>query len=264
MGTGEPRSFGAALRAAREDAGRGLDDLAASTRVQRRYLEALEAEEWASVPGGVIGRGFVRLAAKELGLPAAPFLELYGQARAGEDPVTSLAPPEPEWTVDFRRERGPGPVLLALLFLAGAGLGIWIWSPWSVAPRPPAEAPAPAEREAAAPAQSPAPPADLPAPPPAAPPPPPAPSPVPEVHRLEVLAVEKVWVQVVADGGSVDERLLQPGQSRAYEVSRQASLRLGNAGGVRLTWDGQALKVPGAAGRVMTVELPKALEELRP
>ncbi len=269
MGEGETRGFGAALRAAREEAGRGLDDLAAATRVQRRYLEALEAEEWTAVPGGVIGRGFVRLVAKELGLADAPLLELYGQARAGDDPVARLAPAEPEWTVDFRRERGPGPVLLALLFLAGSALGIWVWSPWSVAPRPPTEAQAPADPAPSAPPQGLAPPADLPEPaaaPPAAPvpPPPPAPAPVPELHRLEVLAVEAVWVRVVADGGGADERLFQPGQSRSYEVRREASLRLGNAGGVRLTWDGQALKVPGAPGRVMTLEFPGALEALRP
>ncbi|NOY44717.1 MAG: helix-turn-helix domain-containing protein, partial [Deltaproteobacteria bacterium] len=71
----EPPRFGPALRAAREAAGRTLDDVARTTRIRRAYLEALEAEDWGRVPRGVIGRGFVRVVAKEIGAAEAELLD---------------------------------------------------------------------------------------------------------------------------------------------------------------------------------------------
>lgn len=227
------RGFGATLRAAREEADRGLEDVAAATRIPQRFLEALEEEQWASLPSGVIGRGFARLAAKELGLPVEDVLTLYRQAREGEETEARLVPPQQAWRVDFRRERAHRPVLLGILLLLGGALGVWVWSPWSLERTPPA--------------------APLPPPPPA-----------PETHRLEILAVERVWVRVAADGGRAEERLLQPGQRQIYDIRREASLRLGNAGGVRLIWNGESLKVPGPPGAVLNLDFPEALEGLRP
>lgn len=270
------RGFGATLRAAREEADRGLEDVAAATRIPQRFLEALEEEQWASLPSGVIGRGFARLAAKELGLPVEDVLTLYRQAREGEETEARLVPPQQAWRVDFRRERAHRPVLLGILLLLGGALGVWVWSPWSLERTPPAEeaappgeAPAPHRTPPAPPADAPAPPAPAPAAavdpvpsPPAAPLPPPPPA--PETHRLEILAVERVWVRVAADGGRAEERLLQPGQRQIYDIRREASLRLGNAGGVRLIWNGESLKVPGPPGAVLNLDFPEALEGLRP
>ncbi|MDW7711388.1 MAG: helix-turn-helix domain-containing protein [Deferrisomatales bacterium] len=143
---GESRDtgFGEALRAAREEAGLSRQDLAETTRVPLRHLEALEEERWDSLPRGVIGRGFVRLVAKDLGLPAEELLERYRRARGEVEGPAPLVIPQGQWAPELRRERGPGPVLIATLLLVGAALGIWVWSPWSVerpAPVPGVEAP---------------------------------------------------------------------------------------------------------------------------
>ncbi|MEW6489341.1 MAG: helix-turn-helix domain-containing protein [Thermodesulfobacteriota bacterium] len=262
--------FGAALREARQRAGLSLEGLAAASRIPERYLAALEAEQWDALPGGLTGRGFARLAAKELGLPAEELLEAYRRARGGEKPETRLTPIEPDWQVDFRKERSLGPVFLTLLLLLGAALGVWVWSPWSVEPRggppapvadvPPLPAPVPeASLEPVAPA--PALPTVAPEPEPL---PPAAPPPAPALHRLEILAAETVWVRVVADGGPPEERTLRQGQSLAVEARQEVSVRLGNAGGVHLTWNGETLKAPGPRGSVLTLVLPQALESLRP
>lgn len=262
--------FGAALRRAREGAGRSIAEVAGTTRIPERHLAALEEERWDALPGGVTGRGFVRLLAKELGLPDRELLDAYRQAR-GKEPEARLAPPEQEWTVDFRRERGSRPLLLVVLLLLGSALGVWVWSPWTWGPSP-APSPAPGSVAEEPPRSLPAP-APLPqaaeSPPTLATvrepePPPAAPAAAPDLHRLEVLAVEAVWVRAVADGGTPEERTLQPGQTLAVEVRHQVSLRLGNAGGVRLTWNGESLRAPGPRGGVLTLVLPEALESLRP
>ncbi len=295
MGESETRSFGEYLREARERAGLAPEALAGTTRIQRRYLEALEAEDWDALPGGVIGRGFVRVVAREVGLDPKEALERYREARGeGEDGRPNHSLPEAEWKVHLRGERSGPPLLLVFLLLAGTALGVWIWSPWSVErslevaePSTPVETrpsvaavePSPAEAEAPGEpleeeSEEYAPPADAPADsaeqPDAVSEPAPEPAVVAEVlqeptaHRLEVQAVEKVWLRVQPDGGRASESILGPGDSRTYEADENIVLKLGNAGGVRLWWDGEALRVPGGPGQVVNLTFPEALRTLRP
>lgn len=60
-------SPGGALASARLRLGVGLDEMSRRTRVPRDALEAIEADDWTSLPGTVYVRGFIRLYAKEVG-----------------------------------------------------------------------------------------------------------------------------------------------------------------------------------------------------
>ena len=93
---------GQSLRQAREEAGLKVSDLAATTRIGARYIEALEAEDWSLVPGAVIGRGFVRVLARELRLDPAPLVEAYRAARGEGDETPDHMLPEADWKVDLR------------------------------------------------------------------------------------------------------------------------------------------------------------------
>ena len=53
-------SLGIRLRELREAKGVSLDDIARSTRVGRRHLEALETDSWAELPAPVFVKGFIR------------------------------------------------------------------------------------------------------------------------------------------------------------------------------------------------------------
>lgn len=63
-----PVSVGAKLRAAREAAGLSLSEIANRTRVPIRHLEAIEASEYATLPGSTYTIGFTKSYAKALGL----------------------------------------------------------------------------------------------------------------------------------------------------------------------------------------------------
>ncbi len=283
----EEPGFGAYLRGARERAGLALEDLARATRIPADRLRALEAEDWARFPGGVFGRGFVRNIARELRLPEDEAVERYRQAR-GEDtdrPAVPKGLPEPDWEVRL----GPGraarfwPVLLVLAIVA-AGAFLWFQLP-AVQPLLPVPAGTPPEPGPPAGPVKPVPPSrpepapSAPAPPattarslPAEPPPPPAspaapkpePPPQPRTFELEVRAVDKAWVQVVADGGRPQARVFKPGERRTFKARKGFRVKLGNAGGVRLYWNGQPLKPPGVPGQVREILLPRDLEALRP
>jgi cytoskeleton protein RodZ len=61
-------AFGEHLKREREMRGVSLEEIAAATRINTRYLEAIESERWDQLPGGVFNRGFIRSIARFLGM----------------------------------------------------------------------------------------------------------------------------------------------------------------------------------------------------
>ena len=77
-------SIGETLRQARIDKGVTLAEAERSTFVRRRYLEALEADDFGSLPAQVYTRGFIRTYAEYLGLNPETILDLYQPPRGRE------------------------------------------------------------------------------------------------------------------------------------------------------------------------------------
>lgn len=275
----DAKGFGAALRKAREAAGRDIRNLAETTRIQGRFLEALEAEDWAVVPKGVIGRGFVRVVAQELRIPAAELLQLYRAAR-GEDvaePTRSL--PEVEWKVDLVAGRRRNPLALAAVAVVVLALGLWRWGPWGLsAPEPsarvevPPAAPAPVPVPAAPVPVPDAVPVPVPAPAPAQTPAPPSAAPraaVPEAvradaARLEVEALERVWVRVEPEGGQAQERVLKPGERAAFDGASRFQVKVSKGTAAKLFWNGEALGPAGTSSGVASLTVPADPKNPRP
>jgi hypothetical protein len=59
---------GALIKRLREAEGLSLDDLASSTRIAKRYLEAIEADEFTRLPAATFVRGYLRSVARLLGV----------------------------------------------------------------------------------------------------------------------------------------------------------------------------------------------------
>lgn len=86
--------IGHILREARENKGLSLDDVQGKTRINVRYLTALENGQYSALPTPVHVRGFLRNYARFLGLEPQPLLDRYS-ANAGRDlPITVRAPRE--------------------------------------------------------------------------------------------------------------------------------------------------------------------------
>jgi cytoskeletal protein RodZ len=83
-----------------------------------------------------------------------------------------------------------------------------------------------------------------------------APAPAPK-HQLFVVAQQETWIQVsIDDGKRVQGVLLKPGEKRQWEGDDNMEIVVGNAGGIRLTWDGKPLKPLGKSGQVVHLNLP--------
>ena len=72
----EAATVGKRLRAAREAANLGVDDVAHALKFSPRQIDLLEADNYAALPGMTIVRGFVRSYAKLMKLEADPLLKL--------------------------------------------------------------------------------------------------------------------------------------------------------------------------------------------
>ena len=90
--------FGEHLKREREMRGVSLEEVSAATRISTRFLEAIESENWDSLPGGVFNRGFIRSVARYLGLDedsmvAEYALETRGRVDAGVVPDPPMEMP---------------------------------------------------------------------------------------------------------------------------------------------------------------------------
>ncbi len=77
-----------------------------------------------------------------------------------------------------------------------------------------------------------------------------------EDHVLRIVAEEEAWVQVLVDGKTAQSRLMKSGQEETYRPKEFVRLWVGNAGGIRVFWDGVPLKPLGKRGEVIRVRLP--------
>jgi len=84
---------------------------------------------------------------------------------------------------------------------------------------------------------------------------------VPEVaakseHQIEITASDTVWILIKFENGKQEEMLLRSGTSKSLKFGGPAVLKIGNAGGITLKFDGKDLGVLGDTGRVMELTLP--------
>ncbi len=115
--------LGKKLKSARE--GRGLEqkDLTETTRLQPRFLEALERGDWNGLPSPALARGFVATYARALGMDAEKLVEEHSDALpARKSPLSDMVSSKPAKRIRLS-------VVLACIVAAGVSLGgFMIWS----------------------------------------------------------------------------------------------------------------------------------------
>lgn len=160
-------SFGDSLRRERELRQITLREISEATKINHRYLEALERNDFRHLPGGVFNKGFVRAYAQHVGIdPDRMVLSYLEEERrqAGPAPATQEAPKETK-TRAFsvrragrRKTRRMAWLTAAVLAIAAIVLAFAFgWIPWPLAPRtpePPRSLPIEAREESPAPARS--------------------------------------------------------------------------------------------------------------
>jgi cytoskeleton protein RodZ len=102
--------FGEHLKREREMRGVSLEEIAAATRINTRYLEALEKAHWSDLPGGAFNRGFIRSVARFLGLDEEGLIAEYSLET--NEKASALHQPE-----EMPRDWKPLVIAISLLVL---------------------------------------------------------------------------------------------------------------------------------------------------
>jgi cytoskeleton protein RodZ len=240
-------TVGIRLRELREAKGVSLDDIARSTRVGRRHLEALESDSWGELPAPVFVKGFIRAYCDFLDASPDEALGVYREA-TGE----SVKPERVQSILRSGPSRLAGPLVISLvLFVAlGASLFALRFGLKSSPPQAPAPSGSARSDTARVPSSASIPAATAPAvqsqPVPVS-----AAEPKPGPQRLVIHAVEPTWLRVQVDDGQVSEELLPAGAVREWTASRRFVLTVGNAGGLEVDLNGKRMPSLGARGAVI-------------
>jgi cytoskeletal protein RodZ len=88
-------SFGETLRRERELREISLRDIADATKINMRYLEALEHNRFEILPGGVFNKGFIRAYARFIGVNGEALVDGYLQELAAREAAAAGAAPTP-------------------------------------------------------------------------------------------------------------------------------------------------------------------------
>jgi len=261
--------FGGILRRRREELGLSLDDVAASTRVRKTYLQALEEENLRALPGAAYVIGFLRIYARQLGLAVDPLLASMTGAEPGEEikpaPMAGHEHARLSKTTRSKQRGGRLIILLVVLLLSGA---IYLYLRQVKVPGIP-------QPVAVSPVEAPSQPPILPQPQPAVSPPPvaaPSDGGEAEVTVIEfpvipregavvrMLPVAAGVLKVSLDNQETREYQLQPDQSLNWKVSRNLAVELSAPGLVRIWVDQQELAVADALAYVLK-NVPRKEEE---
>jgi|SRR5256714_3943604 len=122
-------STGEKLRLAREARGIALRDISEQTRISIRYLEAIEADDYRRLPGGIFNRSFIRAYAKFIGYDENNALEDYARTlreRGESDDEGSKSHHSLVYTDDGNARRSSLRTLfLAILILAALSAAVY-------------------------------------------------------------------------------------------------------------------------------------------
>lgn len=264
-----------------------LEEISAATKIGVRFLEAIEAEEFSKLPGGIFIRSFVRSYAKYVGLDEEHILSEYQLIAEPREDFTLHRLGSTKPRAVGQSSRSPVLTLVLAALLLSGGYALYHYS------RQTAEMPTNASTSVQVPAVPPPSPIANQSPTTTAGTPPAAvsiaskpgsvaasennqpavgttPSSATQSSStgtntaiiepknglvLQLAATEAVWVGVEADGKMALQRILKPNEVETLKAKEFFDVTIGNAEGIVLTLNGETLKPLGRRGEVKSVHL---------
>jgi cytoskeleton protein RodZ len=271
-------SIGGMLRRAREEQGRSIADIATELCVMERYLRSIEDDDLKSLPGLFFYQSFVRQYGDLLGLDRAALSKALAEMMASLQPAEAApmglapehraSPAAASTYVPATRAIDPivegtnqryffghplGLSAAALIAAVVLGSGIFAW--WNRAPRPvpvvealPGKAVGASVKSVGA-------------------------TPVVSASGgglsatasvdasnqvvLNLSATEETWLSITSHGKVIFSGTLMPSESKTLNGGQVATLKIGNAGGLEIQWNGKSIGPVGPRGQVRTVRFTR-------
>jgi cytoskeletal protein RodZ len=228
--------IGEVLKKRREELGLDLREISQTLKIKYAYLKSLEDDDLKGLPAEVYVKGYINEYAKILNLDPEPILDAYNKL---------IVPHQDEITQP--RENNPVErkgikfiyILIPLVIIFAI---IYISKQFNGGPQPtPPPIPQVESKQEKQPDEI-----------------KPNTIPAPESSRqtLEVHAHDTTWLQVITDGKQSHEILMKPGDSSHWVAEHSFSLKIGNAGGISILFNGKDIGKLGEKGQVVTMHIP--------
>ncbi|MFC1888377.1 RodZ domain-containing protein [Thermodesulfobacteriota bacterium] len=245
--------IGECLRKIREEKSLSIEEISRITKISKRYLTAIENDDFEQLPAPTFARGFIRAYANFVGIDSEEIVQKYRERHEGlqKEDVVQL-----DSRLDRLQARWIAAAAVTLVVLV-AGL-LW-WGKGEEEPVPsdegrdteqietlkkelglkdivPEEGVAPdvepGSKEVLVEGEVAVPPSEE------------------SGIELQVVAVEKTWIMVTVDDGEALEFMFEKGKSLNWTGDEKITIKVGNAGGVKLFLNGAPLEPLGPAGIV--------------
>ncbi|MBI4429704.1 MAG: DUF4115 domain-containing protein [Ignavibacteriales bacterium] len=245
--------FGRELQKLRQERRVSLMDISSSTRINLKFLEAIEAGRFSVLPQTYI-RAFLKEYADAVSAPVEEILKKYDKARQAQSPIAASGAqlreqkdratsteqvPSHSFSSVIRKNAVFAGFALAALTLTAYLIST---SSGDGTAQPPSEVSfdnVVKETEAATTRKS------------AASPSVPILNPPRDSLRLEMATRDSVWMSILIDGKRTEEYLFAPNRRKTWVAKQRFSITMGNAGGATFILNGKELGVLGKRGAVI-------------
>jgi transcriptional regulator with XRE-family HTH domain len=230
--------LGEYLRGERQKAGLSIEELSKRTLIRRTYLEALENEDYQVINGDVYVRGYIRAYLNALGVPSEEAIELYEQdiEKNQPEPLKELPPPKKTPKMLYLIPVGLLSVALVLTF-------ILMGNHKDITPKTTSTPTLSNGIDVVMPLEE-------------------AEAKFDNRQLLEINTLDETWIYLVIDNKLKYSMLLEPGDNKRWSAESGFFLKIGNAGGIEITYNGIKYGIPGKKGQVIRLHLPEDLQKL--
>ena len=257
------------LRREREKQGLTIADIEKGTSIRGLYIEHIERGNIGELPGLVYAKGFVRNYAKFLRLNAEALVQQFAEENGSTPPPVPAEPESAPRRISLSTvgdeslssisiggtrssyasifgKLAAGIIVLAALVGGGVAAISAINSPAQVPAAPPVKTEQPAAPAAAAEADA----SDT------------ARAAHTDGVNVSVTLAERCWTEVVVDGKSVFEGIIEKGKTESWKGKESVVIRAGNAGALDVTFNGRKLGKFGDNGEVLERTFSKTTKDL--
>ncbi|MDA3937506.1 MAG: DUF4115 domain-containing protein [Actinomycetota bacterium] len=239
-------SLGETLRDARKRRGMSLIDVEGATKLRGAVLEALEKGDFEYLPAAAYVRGYIISYAQAVDIDPVPLLDMYVAETGTAARVEPTALPAQVVTRREHMQALPSrTVIIAVIAVLAISVVLWVVGRSMSEPEAPLPLPADAPTETVEPSNE----TTLPGVIDTEAPVDGTVTTVPEsgepfVLKVHVNDAAASWLRVTVDGLKAYEGTLAGGQSKEWEVSSEAEIRIGKLEAVTVTRDGSVVDVP--------------------
>ncbi len=233
------------LKKKRVELGKSIDEISAQTRIKKSYLQAIEEGRFDDLPLEVYTRSYIKIYAEAVGIDPEVILKDYEEhLRAKKQTPQRIEPVTVEQTSERKRlsflKNLPSWSPLAGIIFVVTILIIFLFSirKEEKIPPPPTQPAvletAPIEEKTEQKLENPL-----------------------QEQKLQIEATDKVWMRIIIDDKEKREFLLDPGQKIEVIATKSFKLHIGNAGGVKISFNSKELGKLGETGQVVYLDLPQ-------